>query len=89
MRCFDLWIFSHGHENEVVAIKAHRHFDLASTEAMLEKEDGAYGECIVQPMALDAMNGLPTARPNNIVYNKELDCWFPVNYGKFKMLFLI
>lgn len=74
----------HGLEKSVVAIKAHRHFDLSPNEAMLEQPDGdPRGGTSIRPVARAKIAQLG-ARPNVIAMGPKRH-WYPVNYyyGKF------
>jgi hypothetical protein len=76
----------HGHGNTVAVIKAHRHFDIGPSEAMLEQQPmdpDAEGDVVsvTKPVPLAEIERLG-ATPNMIAFGATAHQWFPVNFGK-------
>jgi len=76
-----LHLFRHGHEQEVVAIKAHRHFDLSDDEAMLEEpaKDCPLGSD-TRPVLLQRIAELE-AKPSVLALAPN-GHWSPVQFGE-------
>jgi hypothetical protein len=90
-----MYLLRFGHHRDVAVIKAHRHFDLAPSEAMVETQEGDQ-LFVSRPVLVEKLLLLPpekegdeatAAVPNVIALMPEDDDtssgrrWFPVNFG--------
>ena len=73
-----------GHGASVVAIVAHRHFQLSADEVMLETQEQNCS--VAKPIKLCELKKI-RAVPNIIALGKDHQ-WYPVNYGRSNLFLL-